>query len=56
MRTKLLSELSSEVREPLTKLNKCLAGNSVDEFLLTVEPALCAVGLLSRKPDKKKEK
>lgn len=56
MRTKLLSELSAEVREPLTKLNKCLAGNSVDEFLVTTEPALSAVGLLSRKPDKKKEK
>ncbi|CAB0015862.1 unnamed protein product [Nesidiocoris tenuis] len=55
-RAKLLGQLNGDVKEALTGLNKLLSSSSVEDFIAAIEPALSAVGLLSRKADKKKER
>lgn len=55
-RVKLLGDFPPDIKEPLLNLHKTLNGSSVEEFLEAVEPAFSAVGLLLRKPDKKKDR
>ncbi|KAG8269079.1 E3 UFM1-protein ligase 1 [Homalodisca vitripennis] len=55
-RLKILGECPADTKDQLMKLHKAVSGSSIDEFLETVEPAFTAVGLLLRKPDKKKER
>lgn len=55
-RLKILNDCPPDMKEPLLKLHKTLTGNSVEDFLEAVEPAFPAVGLMLRKPDKKKDR
>ncbi|XP_058808756.1 E3 UFM1-protein ligase 1 homolog isoform X2 [Phymastichus coffea] len=55
-RQKMLQDLPKDVKEPLTNLHKALAGDSIEEFLNTVEPALLVCCLVLKKYDKKKDK
>ncbi|XP_039288056.1 E3 UFM1-protein ligase 1 homolog [Nilaparvata lugens] len=56
MRQKISSEIGKELRDPLTKLNKTLVGNSLEEFMTALESVLSGVDLVIRKPDKKKDR
>ncbi|XP_075226731.1 UFM1 specific ligase 1 [Lycorma delicatula] len=56
MRQKILTELQKEARESLTKLNKSLTGNCLEEFMAAVDPAFNCMDLVIRKPDKKKDR
>lgn len=55
-RLKIILELPPDVKEPLSRLHKAVAGLSVDDFLTATEPALAACCLVLRKFDKKKER
>ncbi|XP_046474910.1 E3 UFM1-protein ligase 1 homolog [Neodiprion pinetum] len=55
-RLKIITELPSDVKDPLNNLHKAVAGSSVEEFLIAAEPALAACCLVLRKFDKKKER
>ncbi|XP_054272372.1 E3 UFM1-protein ligase 1 homolog [Macrosteles quadrilineatus] len=55
-RVKILSECPTDMKDPLQKVHKSLAGSSVEDFLEAVDPAFSAVGLLLRKADKKKDR
>lgn len=55
-RQKIIAELPSDVKEPLSNLHKAAAGFLVEDFLNAAEPALAACCLVLRKFDKKKER
>ncbi|OXU20997.1 hypothetical protein TSAR_015500 [Trichomalopsis sarcophagae] len=55
-RQKMLLDLPKEVKEPLTNLHKAVAGNSVEDFFNTVEPAMSVCCLVLKKYDKKKDR
>lgn len=56
MRQKICSEIGKELRDPLSKLNKTLVGNSLEEFMSILESVLSSIDLVIRKPDKKKDR
>ncbi|XP_001607207.1 E3 UFM1-protein ligase 1 homolog [Nasonia vitripennis] len=55
-RQKMLLDLPKEVKEPLTNLHKAVAGNSVEDFFNTIEPAMSVCCLVLKKYDKKKDR
>ncbi|KMQ94051.1 e3 ufm1-protein ligase 1-like protein [Lasius niger] len=55
-RQRLLLELPADVKEPLTTVHKIVMGDSVDDFLNTVDGAMAACCLVLKKYDKKKER
>nr|XP_034176081.1 E3 UFM1-protein ligase 1 homolog [Osmia lignaria] len=55
-RQKMLLDLPEDVKEPLTNIHKSVAGNSLDDFLNFVEPAMATCCLVLKKYDKKKER
>ncbi|XP_012530426.1 E3 UFM1-protein ligase 1 homolog isoform X2 [Monomorium pharaonis] len=55
-RQRLLLELPMDVREPLTIVHKMVAGDSVEDFLNSVDKAMTACCLVLKKYDKKKER
>ncbi|KAG7188881.1 hypothetical protein KM043_008487 [Ampulex compressa] len=55
-RQKLLSDLPLDIKEPLTTIHKSIAGNSIEDFLNSVDPAMAACCLVLKKYDKKKER
>uniref|UniRef100_A0A1B6D5T8 E3 UFM1-protein ligase 1 homolog n=1 Tax=Clastoptera arizonana TaxID=38151 RepID=A0A1B6D5T8_9HEMI len=55
-RQKVLNEIPTDIKDPLTKLHKAVGGSSLDDFMAAVDPAFAAVDLMLRKPDKKKER
>ncbi|XP_011865075.1 PREDICTED: E3 UFM1-protein ligase 1 homolog [Vollenhovia emeryi] len=55
-RQRLLLELPADVGEPLTAIHKTVMGDSVDEFLNSVDGAMAACCLVLKKHDKKKER
>ncbi|EFN80072.1 E3 UFM1-protein ligase 1 homolog [Harpegnathos saltator] len=55
-RQKLLLELPTDVKEPLTAVHKAAMGDTVEDFLNTVDSAMAACCLVLKKYDKKKEK
>lgn len=56
MRQRLLVELPADVKEPLTAIHKTVMGDSVEDFLNTVDGAMAACCLVLKKYDKKKER
>ncbi|CAB0028617.1 unnamed protein product [Trichogramma brassicae] len=56
VRHKMLLELPKDVREPLSGLHKVVGGNSVENFINSVEPAMAACCLVLKKYDKKKDR
>lgn len=56
MRQRLLLELPADVKEPLTAVHKTIMGDSVEDFLNTVDGAMAACCLVLKKYDKKKER
>lgn len=56
VRQKMLQDFPKDVKEPLTNLHKAIAGNSLEDFFNTVEPALTACSLVLKKYDKKKDR
>lgn len=55
-RQRLLLELPVDVKEPLTALHKTVMGDSVEDFLNSVDGAMAACCLVLKKYDKKKER
>lgn len=55
-RQRLLLELPSDVKEPLTAIHKTVMGDSVEDFLNSVDGAMAACCLVLKKYDKKKER
>ncbi|XP_014470447.1 PREDICTED: E3 UFM1-protein ligase 1 homolog [Dinoponera quadriceps] len=55
-RQKLLLELPADVKEPLTAIHKAIMGDTVEDFLNTVDGAMAACCLVLKKYDKKKER
>ncbi|GAB1863281.1 E3 UFM1-protein ligase 1 homolog [Camponotus japonicus] len=56
IRQRLLLELPADVKEPLTAVHKTIMGDSVEDFLNTVDGAMAACCLALKKYDKKKER
>ncbi|XP_070149945.1 E3 UFM1-protein ligase 1 homolog [Polyergus mexicanus] len=56
MRQRLLLELPVDVKEPLTAIHKTIMGDSVEDFLNTVDGAMASCCLVLKKYDKKKER
>lgn len=55
-RQRLLLELPADVKEPLTAIHKTVMGDSVEDFLNSVDGAMAACCLVLKKYDKKKER
>lgn len=55
-RQRLLLELPADVKEPLTTIHKTVMGDSVEDFLNSVDGAMAACCLVLKKYDKKKER
>lgn len=55
-RQKLLQELPADVKEPLTSAHRAVMGDTVEDFLNTVDGAMAACCLVLKKYDKKKER
>ncbi|XP_032665743.1 E3 UFM1-protein ligase 1 homolog isoform X1 [Odontomachus brunneus] len=55
-RQKLLQELPADVKEPLTSVHKAVMGDTVEDFLNTVDGAMAVCCLVLKKYDKKKER
>jgi len=55
-RQRLLLELPADVKEPLTAIHKTMMGDSVEDFLNSVDGAMTACCLVLKKYDKKKER
>lgn len=55
-RQRLLLELPADVKEPLTAIHKTIMGDSVEDFLNSVDGAMAACCLVLKKYDKKKER
>ncbi|XP_011704580.1 PREDICTED: E3 UFM1-protein ligase 1 homolog [Wasmannia auropunctata] len=55
-RQRLLLELPADVKEPLTVIHKTVMGDSVEDFLNSVDAAMVACCLVLKKYDKKKER
>lgn len=56
MRQRLLLELPADVKEPLTAIHRTVMGDSVEDFLNTVDGAMASCCLVLKKYDKKKER
>ncbi|XP_075453607.1 E3 UFM1-protein ligase 1 [Ascaphus truei] len=56
VRKKILGKLQEEAKGPLTKLHSSLSGKSIEEFILYLDSAADACGMLLKKGDKKKER
>lgn len=55
-RQRLLLELPADVKEPLTAIHETVKGDSVEDFLNSVDGAMAACCLILKKYDKKKER
>ncbi|CAK9828208.1 E3 UFM1-protein ligase 1 homolog [Anthophora retusa] len=55
-RQKILLILPEDVKEPLNNIHKSIAGNSIDDFLNSVDAAMATCCLILKKYDKKKER
>lgn len=55
-RQKILLDLPADLQEPLSNIHKAVAGNSTEDLLNFVEPAVAACCLVLKKFDKKKER
>lgn len=55
-RQRLLLELPADVKEPLTAIHKTVMGDSVEDFLNSVDGAMATCCLVLKKYDKKKER
>ncbi|KAL0116715.1 hypothetical protein PUN28_009966 [Cardiocondyla obscurior] len=55
-RQRLLLELPADVKEPLTSIHKAVMGDSMEDFLNSVDGAMSACCLVLKKYDKKKER
>lgn len=55
-RQRLLLELPADVKEPLTAIHETVIGDSVEDFLNSVDGAMAACCLILKKYDKKKER
>ncbi|XP_077276531.1 UFM1 specific ligase 1 [Temnothorax americanus] len=55
-RQRLLLELPADVKEPLTAIHETAMGDSVEDFLNSVDGAMAACCLVLKKYDKKKER
>lgn len=55
-RQKLLLEFPADVKEPLTAIHKTVMGDSVEDFLNSIDEAMAACCLVLKKYDKKKER
>ncbi|XP_024892657.1 E3 UFM1-protein ligase 1 homolog [Temnothorax curvispinosus] len=55
-RQRLLLELPADVKEPLTAIHRTVMGDSVEDFLNSVDGAMAACCLVLKKYDKKKER
>ncbi|CAH1967525.1 unnamed protein product [Acanthoscelides obtectus] len=53
---KFVNELPSEFKTPLVQLVKSLSGQSIDDFMTTVEEALIPCSMILKKIDKKKDR
>ncbi|XP_056648956.1 E3 UFM1-protein ligase 1 homolog [Diorhabda sublineata] len=55
-RLKFVNDLPAEYKNPLILVIKTLSGQSIDEFLTTIEDALAACSMILKKVDKKKDR
>ncbi|CAG9858858.1 unnamed protein product [Phyllotreta striolata] len=55
-RLKFVNDLPSEYKNTVLPLVKSLTGQSVEEFLASIEPALAACSMILKKIDKKKDR
>ena len=55
-RQKLLQEFPKGTKESLTELHRAVAGESIDDFLNAIEPAMTTCCLVLKKYDKKKDR
>lgn len=56
MRMKLIAEAEDENRNILSKLNKSLGSDSLEDFVSVVEETLAAIRVVIKKQDKKRER
>lgn len=55
-RLKFVNDLPAEYKNPLIPVVKTLSGQSIDDFLTTIEDALVACSMIVKKVDKKKDR